>query len=114
MNEDMIEYLANMERRVNKLADQIEDLKSIMVETFRKEGGSQICPHRYEFVQAVKHDTQQKFVLMFVVCVVRPSKRLLTRKNKRKVLLPTKTRWKNVQSSHKTPSKNVQDFLISS
>lgn len=56
MNEDMIEYLANMERRVNKLADQIEDLKSIMVETFRKEGGSQICPHRYEFVQAVKHD----------------------------------------------------------
>lgn len=59
MNEDMIEYLANMERRVNKLADQIEDLKSIMVETFRKEGGSQICPHRYEFVQAVKHDTTE-------------------------------------------------------
>lgn len=48
MNADMIEYLANMERRVNKLAAQIEELKNIMVETFRKEGGSQICPHKYE------------------------------------------------------------------
>ena len=32
MNLEMIEYFANIERRVNKLADQIEDLKSIMVE----------------------------------------------------------------------------------
>ncbi len=29
MNADMIEYLANMERRVNKLADQIEELKTL-------------------------------------------------------------------------------------
>lgn len=59
MNEDMIEYLANMERRVNKLADQIEELKGIIVGTFRKEGGSQICPHRYEWVQTAKHNNTE-------------------------------------------------------
>ena len=59
MNRDMIEYLANMERRVNKLADQIEELKNIMVETFRKEGGSQICPHKYEWIQSVTHDNTE-------------------------------------------------------
>lgn len=30
-----------------------------MVETFRKEGGSQICPHKYEWVQSVTHDTTE-------------------------------------------------------
>lgn len=59
MNLEMIEYFANIERRVNKLAEQIEDLKSIMMETFRKEGGSQICPHKYEWVQSVTHDTTE-------------------------------------------------------
>ena len=59
MNEDMIEYLANMERIVNRLTDQIEDLKNIIEETFRQEGGSQICPHRYEVVQTVTYDTTE-------------------------------------------------------
>ena len=34
MNADMIEYLANMERRVNKLADQIEELKTLWWKPF--------------------------------------------------------------------------------
>ena len=68
MNEDMIEYLANMERRVNKLIDQIEDLKSIMLETFRKEGGSQICPHRYEWVQTEKHNNKEIHTYVCELC----------------------------------------------
>ena len=59
MNKDMIEYLANMERRVNSLADQIEDLENIIEETFHREGGARICPHRYEVVQTVKYDTTE-------------------------------------------------------
>lgn len=68
MNEDMIEYLANMERRVNKLIDQIEDLKSIMLETFRKEGGSQICPHRYEWIQTEKHNNKEIHTYVCELC----------------------------------------------
>lgn len=68
MNEDMIEYLANMERRVNKLIDQIEDLKSIMLETFRKEGGSQICPHRYEWVQSERINNVEVHTYVCSLC----------------------------------------------
>lgn len=56
MNLETIEYFANIERRINKLSSQIEDLRNIVEETFHQEGGSQICPHRYECVQTKKHD----------------------------------------------------------
>ena len=68
MNADMIEYLANMERRVNKLADQIEDLKNIMLETFRREGGSQICPHRYEWVQSKRINNVEVHTYVCSLC----------------------------------------------
>lgn len=68
MNEDMIEYLANMERRVNKLADQIEDLKNIMLETFRREGGPQICPHRYEWVQSKRINNVEVHTYVCSLC----------------------------------------------
>ena len=104
MNADMIEYLANMERRVNKLADQIEELKNIMIETFRKEGGSQICPHKYEWVQSVTHDTTE--IQTYVVnCVVKLLKSLLIRANKRKVLLQQKHTGKMCKISQNSLKK---------
>ena len=45
MNEEMISYCANMERRVNAL---------YIMDMYRQEGGSQICPHRYEWTQSNK------------------------------------------------------------
>lgn len=56
MNEEMIEYCANMERRVNNLYKQIVELKQILVDMYHQEGGSQICPHRYEWVETKKYD----------------------------------------------------------
>ena len=52
MNEEMISYCANMERRVNELYNKIVELENIIVDMYRQEGGSQICPHRYEWVQS--------------------------------------------------------------
>lgn len=56
MNEEMISYCANLERRVNDLYNKIVELESIIVDMYHQEGGSQICPHRYECVQTKKYD----------------------------------------------------------
>lgn len=54
MNEEMISYCANMERRVNALYNKIVELEGIIMDMYRQEGGSQICPHRYEWTQSNK------------------------------------------------------------
>ncbi len=52
MNEEMISYCANMERRVNALYNKIIELEDIIMDMYRQEGGAQICPHRYKWTQS--------------------------------------------------------------
>lgn len=59
MNEEMISYCANMERRVNALYDKIVELESIIRDMYHQEGGSQICPHRYEVTQIKRYDNTE-------------------------------------------------------
>ena len=81
MDLEMIEYFANIERRVNKLTDQIEDLRNIIEETFHQEGGSQICPHRYECVQTKKYDKTEIRTYVCSLCGKTFKKVINTAKN---------------------------------
>lgn len=56
MNEEMISYCANLERRIDALHNKIVELESIIIDMYHQEGGSQICPHRYEVTQIQRYD----------------------------------------------------------